>query len=784
MEQVQTKLRQEAELSTEKADGKSPLAPTFGHEDDGEDNGLPYIATRFYEEGGEWENRYMIHNPNFQITNATRDILLKYYYSSRERKGFVYHISASAIKFIRDLTKEHEKKHHRQSSRKKMSEKTPGRKNTVLEDSQETNRLLDELVNGLGKSFWATSETDSDKHKTFADPLDINPDSLADSLPEAFEQQSGHLVLFIKPQIALQSDVDDKSIIILTAFRAELKTYSIFDSRTPDDPVNAHVLDTTFTQLQGLQAFYPREGVRNNTGNLFVPLETLIDLRIEPWGFDRVVPRTAAYIRYDKFNQLRMSANGQSSDNLGLHLDSNHFQMGTDRVSVEFEKFSASANPDHFGAIYNVVTDLLLYSDPLQKSRSKKLEELVYTRDFSDLIRAIDAISSIQERLRSLQHLGQQYQVHLDELDEDGRLELFYGRAEFVRLSNELNLVVEAITRAQDFNRVNRSSSKSVGVQFEARAPEIVWHMLDKSDIPFAKFSVNGVAFSWISKKDSSVSNRLIIKDLKALNSSPNQIFAEIIAKSEKVSDHDLYKANLFAVLQWDALAPVGGISIVEQFQIHLHPVRLQLEHRVGRQILNYIFSQRRKATDLPPREEAIKPSRPSLAPSSTNSSYSRYSQSNDSLPLSKNSSRTHLPENRSSAALTSSSASFSALGRTTSITEAWIADSSLEEGLDAVEMRGRAALYRTFLLVEFSSTTFYLTYRVSLLLDFSVKLPNFPFPFKQSEKDDHSRLPDVYNIVYTTPSIQHHGKTWSYMDLLDSLKRGGKFLPFLFPRS
>lgn len=589
-----------------------------------------------------------------------------------------------------------------------------------MEDAQMTSRLLDELANGNGNSFWAASEsTDTGVHP-FAHGLDVHAGTAVETLPDSFESQAGHLCMFIKPQIALQSDADDKSTIILTAFRAQLKVYSVIDTRIPDDPVNAQVLHQTFAVLDGLQAFYPREQNRVVGGGLiFVPLETLVDLRVEPWGFDRVVPRTAAALRYDKFNQLRIGSKGTASGIMGPGTSESHLQSGTDRIAVECEKFSVSANPDHFAAIYNVVTDLLLYSDPLQKMKSKQLEEIVFTRDFSDLTHAIDVVKSLQSRLRAISNLGQEYQVHLDQLDEEGRLELFHGRAEFVRLSNELNLVVQAITRAQVFNGASAAGT-TAGIQFEARAFELVWHMLDKSDIPFAKFSVDGLEFSWTSKQDSSISNRLVIKDLKALNSSPDHIFTEIIAKSEEVADHELATADIFAAILWNSLPPVGGISIVEQFEVHLHPIRLQLEHRVGRQILDYVFSQRRKLADDEPATEKKPPTKVSRPiPTPLASSAGSFMRSTDSLSFHKNNSRLTLSSDiasRSTLDVPSTTSSFSALRRVNSSTTE-LMEEGLEEGLDADEMRLRAALFRTFILVEFTSTVLSLSYRVSPII-------------------------------------------------------------------
>lgn len=43
--------------------------------------------------------------------------------------------------------------------------------------------------------------------------------------------------------------------------------------------------------------------------------------------------------------------------------------------------------------------------------------------------------------------------------------------------------------------------------------------------------------------------------------------------------------------VDWSALPAVGGISIIETFDLQLHPLRLQVERLTGRRILKYIFA-------------------------------------------------------------------------------------------------------------------------------------------------------------------------------------------------
>ncbi|KPV73207.1 uncharacterized protein RHOBADRAFT_54988 [Rhodotorula graminis WP1] len=761
---------------------RPPPTPSSGvHEDSCDTAAFPHLTNTLYEEWGQWENRYMVHSPTVQVSNATREVLLKYYYSHRDRKGFLYHASANVLRFIRDLAKQHERKTKRDnmSRRKSTRTGTPGgsmsaKRTGPFHDSDETNRLLDDLIKK--GSSWAVNEEDEadDGRHRFGDHLDVDPYAAAEALPEAYDATSGHLCVFTKPQVSLQSDVDDKSTLVIAAFRAQVKVFEIIDTRIVDDPVNAEVLNQTFARLDGLQVFYPRQHVaraERRFAQSFVPLETLVDLRVEPWGFDRVVSRTSAAMRYDKFNQLRLSSKREHGSLASSSPRESHFHTSTDRLSFEADKFSLSANPEHFAAIYNVVTDLILYSDPLRKSRNSKVESLVFTRDFSNLDAVMDTVGQLQQHIRRLIGAAHEFQVHLDELDDAGRVQLFLERAEAFRLASELSLVVEAFTRAQDSNGAKSSSSKSVGLQLEARAAELTWHMLDQADIPFAKFSVIGAEYSWVSKQDGSASNRMVIKDLRALNSSPEQIFAEIIAKADTgdASNNRLAQMDVFCAVLWNSLAPVGGISIIERFELHLHPVRLQLEHAVGRRILDYVFSTDRynKADDVDGDAHGDGRRRDKASPDVSRSSSSlnvpglnaQAKRSVDSFtaPRKSYASSTSLGATSSTGsdrALASSSASIrSAEHRLRKAVSAdMLVSDAREEGLDADEMRRRAASNHTFIFVEISSTLLCLTYR--------------------SEKEDKSSLPNIYNITYKTPLIQYRSKTWSFLDLLDQLKR------------
>lgn len=54
------------------------------------------------------------------------------------------------------------------------------------------------------------------------------------------------------------------------------------------------------------------------------------------------------------------------------------------------------------------------------------------------------------------------------------------------------------------------------------------------------------------------------------------------------------FQVNLFAHANWVVLAPVGGITIFEHFRLDLHPLRLQVDAKVGVRIMEYLWPSRK----------------------------------------------------------------------------------------------------------------------------------------------------------------------------------------------
>ncbi|KAG6896106.1 hypothetical protein C0992_010275 [Termitomyces sp. T32_za158] len=425
-----------------------------------------------------------------------------------------------------------------------------------------------------------------------------------DGWSEGVSLRKSHFCLLLNPQIAMRGE-GPKDSIILAAGQARLQVFTIMDNNNVDDPVSGKVMSRSDTSLSGLQTFAPTSLVARDS--LCVPFEVLIDPRCESSAFDQLVPQTDAIFRYDKFNRLRLRNNvtsvtrepcGSSSSARDRHL-----QDETDLIRIHIPRFTVSASDKHFKAISHIITQILLFSDAAHKTRLEKLETLLFTYDFTDLVSAARVVANLQVRLGEAHEAQKAAEYnHSRRLEEkEGQLELLKLKAHIFLLSEELNLLFDAIKLAQD--RHDDHSDQKSALLLHASCEEISWNMLDDRRELLAKLVVQNINFNWLSRQDSSTSNDLSVGNLTAFDGSRCAIWPEIVSKYDEPASHPLLKRGLFLIASWTSLAPVGGIIIYESFEMSLHPIRLQIDARVGRRIMEYMWPAR-KYRNIPNEED------------------------------------------------------------------------------------------------------------------------------------------------------------------------------------
>lgn len=197
-----------------------------------------------------------------------------------------------------------------------------------------------------------------------------------------------------------------------------------------------------------------------------------------------------------------------------------------------------AASSANFAAIYNVITNLLLYSDPAQKQHNEALEKFVYLFDFRDKHSAANVVSKLQHRIRQLRQVAESYDLNIDRLTEDEKLSLLSIKSQLFMLSREMNLIFESIARAQATRTTNVEGNDVFAVRVDAISSDLSWNILDEHSMLLVKLSIRGTQYSWISRNDGSKSNNLTVDDMQALDASPNAVFPEMLVKLEQPGNH------------------------------------------------------------------------------------------------------------------------------------------------------------------------------------------------------------------------------------------------------
>ncbi|KAJ7764981.1 golgi-body localization protein domain-containing protein [Mycena maculata] len=568
MEKMLVLLEDYITLLEETDSGSRPMGDTNGHS-----YHIP-SDTLSEAEWAEFDNVYQVHCPKIFMDTAIRDIMMQYYYCSRSRRGIEYHMATRAVKFIRDQAED-------------VSVMAARDKHRSLGTAQAAASVLRKLLSGHERKSLDEGPVHDRIEK---DPLE--------GWSEGVSLLKGHCCLLLKPQIVLRDESALDQTCVVAAVQAKLQSYAIMDDSNIDDPVSGKILSRTYTTLSGLQTFSPAS--KDYVGDGCVPLEVLIDFRCESNDFERLVPQTDATFHYDKFNRLRLRNNVTSvvrsvpeKAGLGSH---NHLHDQTDLIQVNIPQFTVTANDEHFQIISNIVAKLVLFSDAAHKTRVNKLETLLFTYDFNDLASVANVVTGLQTSLRDA--IETELMADISHLTvEAAKLEMLKLKAHKMLLSEELSGLFDCINLAQD-QRENQSEPKSA-LLLHTSSSEISWRMLDDQREMLAKLVVQNIDFFWLSRQDSSTVNNLTVGNLQAFDGSRDARWAEILSKYDEPANHPLLKKGLFVLANWSVLAPVGGITIYESFELNFHPMRLQVDAKVGRRIMEYVWPARRNRKRL-----------------------------------------------------------------------------------------------------------------------------------------------------------------------------------------
>ncbi|KAI1393866.1 mitochondrial protein from FMP27-domain-containing protein [Hypoxylon trugodes] len=557
------------------------------------------------EFASDFKNRFVVHNMQLKWNNLLRNIILRYSHQVSQRRGFVYYLSRPAVKFILDIVEEQTRaKQNNKSANTPNNETHHSSAANSNRQSSDTNPDIEYRIKQIlrdGRKY-----VDADGYSVSEGHANTNMEDITSGIAEEFAPQNSYHVRLIAPQIQLQSDKNKKHAVLITGKGMELKVVEVMEKARLSDTVSGLVQRRFFLRMDSAQFFVTHQKwftgqlLSMYSGNTYgtpagsswppwVPMEVMYDFQSDPFGFKRVVQKTSAMLRYDKFNTLRLKYNDEVNTEANP-LASESTESRMDNLWVEFPQARALCNSSQYYAIYVIVLDLLMYSEPLEKTRSERLEKIILASDFSNLKGTPEMVTRLQERIRQLEDIKAHFQIHSKYLDRKGWEDRLLLERDLAACEDELFFMMKAITTSQ--RKYDNAAQSNALLRWTISAREIVWHLIRDNNEPLVELQLRDVEYDRTDNSDGSHINLMQVGKILGLNLMPDAIYPEMVApyfEDEKVAQAGLDGKQMIRVY-WHMLEAIAGIPVMDHFEVNLFPMRIQLEREVGKKLFEYIF--------------------------------------------------------------------------------------------------------------------------------------------------------------------------------------------------
>ncbi|CAG8485272.1 6382_t:CDS:10, partial [Ambispora leptoticha] len=745
-------------------------------------NGLPednihgYNAPLWTDSLGQFSHRFVIHNAQVLWNNSLRNLIYKFWDLVEQQQGLAYYMSMNAVKLIRDLQKNNEKIEKLSTEELDSNTATTSFDKEAF-DAHMAAELLRKLVGEENTSFVVPNEvpivaddvTENESHR-IARKKSMNQ---FDDIPAGYSLWKNYLVQLFNTQINFQSDKNPSASIIMSSERAQLKSVSILEDRLKGD-ANEVIKSRIFFGLDNTQFFltwkkdfnseYSERLTANNFGAkgkenwpAWVPVEALFNYdKQSSFPFQRIVKRTSATMLYEKFNHLRIISSDLDQDDnsestIWGQSHGDKFNKRIDSCHINFPRFKFSATSAQYCVFVDMVADLLMYREPAKKERTERLETILLAADLNDLSGAAELVSSLQQKIRQMDEYRRQIQANLMEFGEDGVKELWKIKTELLSSQEELYILMEAITATQTKKEKAESNTALKAV---VTANEVVWLMKLDNRRPFCECGLTNAHFVWMTREDNSSVNTLEIDHLRVLNKMPSPVFTKLIQPyiTDPQRPVDFSRHKMLRIY-WREREPVAGIAVVEHLEVNFFPLKFQMQYEVGKHISainEQLSTPTEGSTNL---YSPISSRRNSLSSDvfSTKVPSKGLAETTirDEISLVDSNSETDIVSNE----VMSPSSNFSSVtfGPSKRSRIGFTADHSYSKESDELAlMKTRASQNKTFIYINIPGVTH-----------------NFSY---QGAKEKN--LEDLYDFVFKLPTLEYRNRTWSWLDLLEHLKR------------
>lgn len=513
----------------------------------------------------DFHNRFIVHNPKFKWSNDLRDMFLEYIQEVGEWKSLVYFMGRKAIDLVRNV-------------------------------------LNSEVLMG-SETYDASKNYFETKYGNIEDTIDRFKELVSEIEDPSQEAENKYLLYLIHPQIQLTSNKDTESCAILTSRDIQMRIVSVnikgMDDLVAEDSEVAKRVESRTGVLfkdSHLYIFKKEPTVKAEDSTIHFGDEGVFsDSSWPPW-----VGIESCYDPIGLEDQLvceRTSMGMILSQPNYLVTGGSKMPPKKNEVSVYVPKMVIDADSCQYSTLYYIVTDLLIHSKTDRDVLMDKLSKIVSLSDANDFQGLDQRVKTLQDSIRSNRTMILRIQQKDVSLNENEKQILSYAEIDLEKMKLELMFLMRSVCLRSSKLNTNKENVKFWNISIG----QIIWHLLSDQRKPFIDIAVANSKLIRIDSTDSVHSNKIEVEMVQAFNLIENTFYPDLLRpyvelkdseKSTKANESDDNKKDKrpIVAITWKMLAPIGGISIIQQANFNIQPIKIQLDYETARNLFSYVF--------------------------------------------------------------------------------------------------------------------------------------------------------------------------------------------------
>lgn len=474
---------------------------------------------------------------------------------------------------------------------------------TMLDNIVKKNENRDDEVLSLASSY-ANSHHTLKKLKSFLNKFQSSQERL-ENFDEIIRQvvdtemvMEDYKIEIISPQIQLNTVEEKDSIVLITAPVLEAKILSVVTKKESHLTLNAKELETRYgfllhdacVMVMNQKGIASREILMERkpygtTSNWppFLGIEVCKDNSLAPQD-DILIERMSLMLTYDLVKALgssidQMEGNTDARSHVGTIDDS--VDDSLNRLRVDVPELVINCTSKQYFTLYVTVLSLLLYSEPMSVHLREKLSKLKFSINFQDFFAVQGHLLGLHKYLDGTRTISNSYNFrHASNMDNESLNEYLLLISEENNISTEIVLILQTLFSGDVFTDNNAQLMED----WRIAADNIVLHMLTDDREPILDLKIDGGVCKRLVKEDGSNDNRIEIRNIEGISKVPDAYFDEFLAPINLAENDDLI------TVEWSMNRSVGGIKIMENFDISTMPLNVKIDENTGRLLMKFIF--------------------------------------------------------------------------------------------------------------------------------------------------------------------------------------------------